>query len=284
LKWLANHPVTQRYPFRTWSRWTYWQNRQRFTLRPQVISFANGTRLAVYPHEGLTGYWYVEFPDYEEMIFLRCFLRAGDVFYDVGANAGAFAIFAAGLGCQVVAFEPVPHSYQRLRENVALNVAACSITPLNQAVGASAGELRMTTSFGTGNHVLPPGESSPSVEVKMVTLDEIIREQPIPTFIKVDVEGHELEVLKGASTLLGLPMLQGLLLETFRPHNWQQPKLQALEKLLQAKGFKPFAYHPESNRIVPLDRPDDGDNNTFYFRSSEQVQSRLKRDATSDKV
>ncbi len=277
LKWLAIHPVTRRYPVRTWSRWVYWQLRQRLVSRPKAIRFENGNRLMVYPHEGLTGFYYVGLPDFAEMMFLKRFLLAGDVFYDVGANAGAFAVFAANLGSHVLAFEPVPSSFKRLQENVAINTPNCSITALNYAVGASTGTLKMTTGFGTGNHALRPGESTPSVEVEMVTLDDIIRDQPIPTFLKVDVEGHELEVLKGATTVLASPALLGLLLETFRPHNWQQPKLQAIERLLLSHGFKPFAYDPEANRIVPLERPDAGDNNTFYFRSPEVVMSRLNR-------
>lgn len=243
------------------------------------MSFVGGTCLKVYPHEGLTGYWYVTLPDYEELMFLRRYLCEEDVVYDVGANAGAYAVFAVGCGANVIAFEPVPQAFRRLRENVELNSAVGPITTLNCAVGGEAGRLRMTTGLGTGNHMLRSGESVPSVEVAVVTLDEVVRNHPMPTFLKVDVEGHELEVLKGANRILESTGLEGLLLETFRPHNWQKPKLQEIERILSSHGFLPFAYDAEINQIMALNEPDAGENNTFYFRSPDKIAERLKRKA-----
>jgi FkbM family methyltransferase len=267
--------VARQHPMRTWSRWFYWQVRQRVTQRPKNIPFFGGTCLRVYPHEGLTGYWYVGMPDYEEMVFLQRFLRSGDIFYDVGANSGPFAVLAAGLGCAVTAFEPVSQTFQRLSEHATLNRNHGALTPLNVAVGSHSGTLRMTTGFGTGNHVLKPQEDAPFVEVPVVTLDEIANERSTPNFIKMDVEGHELEALRGAESILQSHDLQGLLLETFRPHNWRQQKLQAIESLLSEHGFYPYKYEVEGNEIVPLRQPQDGGDNTFYFRSAEFVRSRL---------
>jgi hypothetical protein len=137
----------------------------------------------------------------------------------------------------------------------------------------------MTTGFGTGNHVLRSGESVPSVEVEVVTLDEAVRSHSKPTFLKVDVEGHELDVLRGAHTLLESTELEGLLLETFRPHNWRLPKLREIERLLESHRFLPYAYDPARNEIVALNTPEAGDDNTFYFRSAAAVAERLKTSA-----
>jgi len=228
----------------------------------------------VYPHEGLTGYWYLGRPDFEEMTFLEKFLRKGDVFYDVGANAGAYSVFAAGMGCEVVAFEPVPSTFSRLLENAELNKPLTfSLFPC--AVGSLAGSLKMSTGLGPGNHVLRDDEVTDSVEVKVVTLDGVIEDSSRPTFIKADVEGYELEMLRGASKVLQSPSLMGLMLETFRPHNWQLPELQAIESILRQNGFLPYRYDVQSNKIEQLIRPQDGENNTFYFRSPEAVSARL---------
>ena len=275
LVWLAHHPVARQRPLRTWWRWLYWQVRQRFTTSPKIIPFLSGARLAVYPREGLTGYWYLELPEYEEMVFLQRCLRRGDSFLDVGANAGAFAVLAASLGCQVTAFEPIPQTFARLRENAELNSRFGPILVLNQAVGATAGWLRMTTGLGTGNHILKPGENAPSVEVAVVPLDTAIPSLDKPTFIKIDVEGHEWEVIQGATELLGSPRLLGLLIETFRPHNWQLPRLQSLEARLREHGFVPFDYDVETNALRALSNPQDGGYNTFYVRDLEVIERRL---------
>jgi FkbM family methyltransferase len=230
----------------------------------------------VYPREGLTGYWYLGFPDYEEMMFLSRFLRSGDRFYDVGANAGAFAVLATSMGCPVVAFEPVPVTFSRLIENAMLNRDLGSITCLEVAVGAGLENFLMTTGQGTGNHVLKPGETAESIEVTVTTLDDVAGTHGFPSFIKMDVEGHELEALKGAESVLRSTELHGLLLETFRPHNWEQPKLRAIEGLLREQGFLPFEYDVTRNEIIPLDQPQDGGSNTLYFRSPDFIRDRLR--------
>lgn len=246
------------------------------TNAAKVIPFYGGTRLVIYPREGLTGYWYVGLPEYEEMMFLQRFLRQGDAFVDVGANAGAFAVLAAGLGCRVVALEPVPQTFRRLLENVELNRNLGPIVAMNVAAGASPGILRMSTGFGTGNHVLKPDEDVPCVEVAVVMLDEAIPTFDAPTFVKIDVEGHEWEVIQGAIALLRSDALLGLLIETFRPHNWKLPRLQALEARLGEYGFFPYDYSVEENAIRRLETPQDGGFNTFYLRLPEVVAQRLR--------
>lgn len=279
INWLRQHPVARRHPWKAWSRWIYWQVRQRFTGQPKLMEGPNGTRLWIYPHEGLTGFWYSILPDYVKMSFLRNYLRPGDVFFDIGSNAGGYAVYAAGFGCRVVAFEPVPLAFERLRENAAANLPNCSIETVNLALGSRSGSLVMTTAFGTGNHVVTGGDREGSVVVEATTLDEFVRSSVYPGFLKIDVEGHELEVLSGASEVLASPRLQGLLVETFRPHNWEQPMLRQLEKLLSGHGFKPYHYDVASNTILPLEKEDEGENNTFYFRDPAAIQSRLAESA-----
>lgn len=275
IEWLRRHPVTRRHPIRTWSRWLYWQIRQRLTARPKRIRLRNEARLSVYPHEGLTGYWYVGMPDFVEMNFLARYLTKDDVVYDIGANAGGFAVFAASFGCPVTAFEPIPHSFRRLAENAALNHPGCRIEPFNLALGREPGTLRMTTILGTGNRVATGEDSGPCVSVEVTTLDEFVRFRPHPTFLKLDVEGHELEVLLGAETVLDSPSLRGLLVETFRSHNWRDPKLRQIEELLERHGFLPYDGGPGGRALVPLRKPDEGADNTFYFRDSEEARARL---------
>jgi FkbM family methyltransferase len=275
LEWLRRHPVTRRHPIRTWSRWLFWQVRQRLTARPKEIKLRSHARLRIYPHEGLTGYWYVGLPDHVEMKFLDRYLREDDVVYDIGANAGGFAVFAASFGCHVTAFEPIPRSFRRLQENATLNHPAFRIEPFHLALGRSTGTLRMTESLGTGNRVASADESGPCVSVEVTTLDEFVQSRNHPTFLKLDVEGHELEVLLGAEKVLASPSLRGLIVETFRPHNWRHPKLRQLEDLLERHGFLPYAYDPGGNALVTLRKPDEGDDNTLYLRDPDRVRARL---------
>src|SRR5207237_7374841 len=92
-------------------------------------------------------------------------LRAGDVFYDVGANVGAYALVAAALGttAQVVAIEPASANYAALCDNIRLNGREDRIVPLPVAL---AEETRLQTlgsqdvSAGAAGHALEDGRPS----------------------------------------------------------------------------------------------------------------------------
>ena len=277
LRWLLQHPVCRRHPLRTISRWIYWQVRYRLTSAPLRMDFIRGTMLEIYPREGLTGYWYVTLPDFDEQMFLLRFLRAGDRFLDVGANAGAFSVMAASSGCLAAAFEPVPETFERLKANARLNAHIGSIEVMPKAVGAQEGVMHMTTRLGTGNHLIEETDGvADSVAVQVTTLDAWAATHGFPSFIKIDVEGHELEVIQGGADLLRSDMLLGFLIETFRSHNWQLPKLREMEAVLAARGFFPYDYDAAANQLRSLKLPHEGGNNTLYLRDLKTVSERLE--------
>ncbi|SKB05904.1 methyltransferase, FkbM family [Prosthecobacter debontii] len=275
LTWLLQHPVFRQRPLRTFCRWVFWQVRQRLTDKPLRLGFVNGSSLMIHPREGLTGYWYVILPDYDDHVFLLRFLRKEDRFFDIGANAGAYSVLAASVGSEVLSLEPVPETFERLVVNSRLNVAS-RIKPLQLAVGDSPGRVRITTDLGPGNHLtMNVSEESPSIEVDLVTMKCLSEKEGGPTFVKIDVEGYELEVLQGAGDLLSSRELIGFLIETFRPNNWHLPKFQELECLLAKYGFLPYAYDAAANRLYKLEKPSDGFNNTLYLRDINVVKQRL---------
>src|ERR1700743_2432388 len=79
----------------------------RFVPGEICVQFPNHTRLLVSPHmKGAAHYITPRLCEFEDMSFVMHFLRAGELFMDVGANVGAFTIMAAGVaGAQVIAFE-----------------------------------------------------------------------------------------------------------------------------------------------------------------------------------
>lgn len=251
-------------------------------MRPLVMSFLRGTRLEIHPHEGLTGAWYVVLPEYDEQMFLIRYLRADDLFFDVGSNAGMFSVLAVSCGARAVAFEPVPRTFSRLEQNVRLNVHAGKVLAVQAAVGAEEGSACMTTGLGTGNHILENADMGGSVVVKVVTLNRMASEYGHPSFVKIDVEGHESQVIRGMADVLQSSVLQGLLIETFRAHNWKTSGLVELESTLKTHGFLPYEYEPAGNRLIMLQRPADGRReNTLYLKDPDAVQRRLDTAAVS---
>ncbi|HUQ91359.1 MAG TPA: FkbM family methyltransferase [Bryobacteraceae bacterium] len=129
-------------------------------------------------------------------------LKAGDVVYDIGAQAGYHAMVAArcvGPTGSVYAFEPSPRNQAYIRRNLAIN--GVSRVELVEAAVCDA-EGRVAFDAGAGfmaGHVSPSG----GISVRCVSLDSWLDGGGVPpNLIKIDVEGAELRVLQGAARML----------------------------------------------------------------------------------
>jgi FkbM family methyltransferase len=129
---------------------------------------------------------------------------------DVGANLGCWSLPLAAHATRVVAFEPQHSIFQLLRQSIKAN-PQLNISPFNLAVGEEKGSItvpRLTldtpTNFGGITLGMPHHEQpdAPMDTVAVVTLDEFVYASDPVKFIKVDVEGAELSVLKGAQKLI----------------------------------------------------------------------------------
>ncbi len=125
---------------------------------------------------------------------------------DVGANVGAVTLalarFTSPTG-RVYAFEPGPPNLVRLRANLALNPSlAANITVHATGVGEAPGELRWQEEAGNPGNAMLGADGTHAVPV--ITLDSFIAKENLPRldFIKVDVEGMELSVFRGAQQSL----------------------------------------------------------------------------------
>jgi FkbM family methyltransferase len=147
-------------------------------------------------------------------------IAAGDVLYDIGANVGVYSLIAAKASrgaASVVAFEPAFANYAALCENIVLNAAGDSVTPLPVLLGESTrlGSLGYSgTNAGTALHVLD-GDGMHTQASLVYALDELVETfgLPAPTLLKLDVDGAEGAVLAGAHKSLRRPELRSLVVE-----------------------------------------------------------------------
>jgi FkbM family methyltransferase len=137
-------------------------------------------------------------------------LRPGDVFFDVGANVGFFAMLAArivGPTGSAVAFEPVPANVAQVRANARRNQLD-NVTVLELAVGATDGSATLSLAAHPGGAALasaaPPPDPIGSIDVAVASIDALVSAGriPPPDVVKVDVEGAEEDVLRGMATTL----------------------------------------------------------------------------------
>ncbi len=136
---------------------------------------------------------------------LRAALSEGQTFVDVGANVGTYSLMAASLvgpSGRVLAFEPVPATRARLESNVALNDAPqLEIVP--KALGSEPGTTVLYLAAGASGLSSRYNQADGGrVEVETTTLDQVLADAAPPSLVKIDVEGMELEVMRGARELL----------------------------------------------------------------------------------
>ena len=132
-----------------------------------------------------------------EEAWFRAHLRRHDVIFDVGANIGYMTIQFAQLASGVHAFEPSPRALRLLRETA---TQFDNVVVLQRAVSDQAGEVRFSEEADL--HLSSVGHGD--LAVPATTLDHYVEETGVePTFVKIDVEGHEPAVLRGATRLLG---------------------------------------------------------------------------------
>jgi FkbM family methyltransferase len=176
-------------------------------------------------------------------------VRAGDVFYDIGANIGAYAMIAAKQAPgQVIshAFEPSFSTYHQLCKNVILNDCQDEVfphlIPVGQKSGASVFNYQSLAS-GASLHAVGPtmdwqGKAFQPVyqqRVLVFSLDDLVGHWgfEMPTHIKIDVDGVELDVLRGAHTVLSDHRLRTLLVEVC----YDRGDSDAIRSLMSQHGF-----------------------------------------------
>lgn len=144
-----------------------------------------------------------------ELEFVTGFLKPGMIVLDIGAHHGLYTLLSSklvGPGGKVVAFEPSPRERKRLQRHLALNRIR-NVTVESVAVGAVASEADLYLAEGADdwcNSLRRPAESvGRTVRVQVRTLADVSRELGLTKidFIKLDVEGAELDALKGAEAL-----------------------------------------------------------------------------------
>jgi FkbM family methyltransferase len=164
-----------------------------------------------------------------EIYLLECYeclgafriLQGYDVI-DVGSNIGLFSVKAArevGPEGKVISIEPHPVAFELLRHNIQVN-GLKNVTPIPVALGSRQDEAPLLFSRGSTvgtfyDSILHSQDNARTV-VRIVTLDSLVAELKLERvdFLKIDVEGAEMDVLEGAAGLLERGMVQRVVVET----------------------------------------------------------------------
>lgn len=214
-----------------------------------------GLKIKIHPDEVIgRSIWIMGIYDLSISELIWRLLEPGEIAIDVGANIGYMtSIMANKVGNQgeVISFEPLPEIHTELSENVnrwqqelGWNQITIKQIALSDRSGQGTLKLPINFSENRGTASLSPEKDSLNKEreekfvqsylVPLTTLDEIIADKDKICLIKIDVEGHELEVLKGADRLITEQKIRDIVFEEHHPY--PTPVTQFLEE----RGYKIF--------------------------------------------
>lgn len=260
------HPWARHDRLGTLLRIVRWQIGSALDGSPRDMPWINGARLRVRRGQaGLTGNLYYGLHEFCDMAFFGHFLREGDVFADIGANAGSYTVLAAKVaGARVHAFEPAPETQEALAANIALNGIAARVELHRVALGREHGEQRFTVGRDATNQFADQSDAG-AVIVPVRTADEELCDKGVLA-MKVDVEGAEHLVFAGATRLLAESRLVAIVIESLMP---------GVREAIERAGFVERWYAPKTRVLTTAPGPDTAHNHLFV-RDEGFVAERLR--------
>lgn len=185
--------------------------------------------------------------------FVYDFLKSGDTLIDVGANIGcvtAAGSLAVGDSGRVFSIEPHPQTFLHLQQTVQINHCT-NVICLNVALGEDTGVVRFTDEKRKDDNNRVSLDSSAGMQVPCVTLASLIDEHRLArvAMLKIDVEGFEMHVLRGAESVLN--RVDCLYVEVLE-HTLQKFGSSGAELigLLRSHGFSCYHFKDDRSNVV----------------------------------
>lgn len=192
---------------------------KRITARTISQKIFNGQQIFLFPKCNVSSsFAYTKIPDRSEILLLRSLVNENTVFLDIGANVGSYSVCLSDICSEIYAFEPHPFTSKRCKMNFLLNnidesrVILLALSDINGNVYFSD-----NGSSSTVNCIVPVNSG---LEVNSMRLDDFVESKSFPDgsefLLKVDVEGFEKKLFRGAERFLKTAKIQGIIFESFQ--------------------------------------------------------------------
>jgi len=265
LKYFIVHPLGRKNLFFSLHKFFFFQIYFRQMKGEYLYTWIDGCKFLVSPGEtGLTGNLYLGLHEFEDMGFLLHYLNDQDFFIDIGSNVGSYTLLSGVVKkCTVVSFEPIPSTFDKLKNNVLINKETTDITVLNSGIGKEKGELFITNNVLSTINQVSLTKSEDCLLVNVNTLDSY---GFTPTVIKIDVEGYEKFVIEGGENTLKNESLKVLIVEINNHGNGYGVKVSETYDLICSYGFISYEYNPFKKSFTKTDCVSKKGNNTLFLR------------------
>lgn len=222
--------------------------------QPLICPTVMGFDLIVSKDDG-SNYYYDGFYERGTLHVMSKCLNSGDTFLDIGASIGQMTFHAANLvgsAGKVICFEPHPDRYAGLCDGITINRKE-NIIAYNAGLGEYEEELKLFTNRISPTLVPDGVDDNDYKSVRILNLDSVLREEGIANvrMVKIDVEGFELNVLKGARELLSSHNAPIMCIEH---ENLSADPLAPLYFLKEINKYNFYNLRQKKNRISKLER------------------------------
>lgn len=288
---IISSPLNRRRKLGAFLGFVRWQIGVRVLGKPVIVPWVNNSRfIAGLSESSLTGNIYAGLMEYEDMLFMLHTLSSDMVFLDIGANVGAYTILASKVvGAKSIAFEPISTTVNRLIDQVHLNQITSLVKVVNCGVGERREILFFTNNQNTINKVVVDGSdggvsaggsasasTDSMISVPVTTLDAEVSCGDT-YFIKIDVEGFELKVLKGAANLLASGNVLALIVEIKGNATDYGVRDQDVHQYILNFGYISVDYDPVTRTLRPIaEFNQNAGKNTIYVKDINDFQRRCR--------
>ena len=237
---------------------------------------------------GAAGLFYTGLIEANEIICAWHLLRPNDIFFDIGANQGAWGLVLCAKKIYCHEFEPSSVTYESLKKQISFNKSFEKyLLPHKLAVSNKNGIVQFTIGRGQNNQIKSYFSvntlKSSYEKVKVSTLDSLGKKYGFPNIIKIDTEGFTNEVLEKGEKVLANKSLKALFIETFRKYDSKNKRFMEMEKKLATYGFHPYFFDISKRKFTPITEFDEGGQDTIYLRHN-QKNLRLIKESEPFKV
>ncbi|WP_300296018.1 FkbM family methyltransferase [Ferrovibrio sp.] len=258
LLWIRSYPAYREAPLRFAARaMTFTWREQASAAGDVTFTACNGQRF-LSPPNNISSFIAATFGERDLNItrFWKHALPPEPVIFDIGANIGLYTLSAvrhASHAGRVIGFEAHPATFRYLQHN-ATYLSDPRIVIENLAVGAESGKARIAfNAANPGETHIATGEEH-GILVPMVTLDDYCRQHGIPRidYMKIDVEGYEANVLRGAADIIAAS--PNILIQTeYEPQHMRRYGDTAMvQRLLEGWGLQPHVIGWQAGQAFTL--------------------------------
>lgn len=214
-----------------------------------------------------------------ELLLLEFFLNKNSVFFDIGTNKGEYAYYAIKLinPKNIYLFEPE----KKLNKQLRAIFKDCQIFDLALSDNKGSHQFKIPLINGVADNCLSSLEVENKedneteaiiYEVKTDTLDNFIAKKNIkPDLIKIDVEGHELSVLKGAESFINKHH-PTLIIEIEQRHH-KNINIESIFESFKQKGYNCYYYSKKQSQLFPYKNKTHLTNTKEYFGKVDYVNN-----------